>query len=61
MTLVNSKSHSDDVEETNEESTTTKEDVTPVETPSQNVGNGLVGLDFLNIPDGFVGAELPFK
>lgn len=58
MTLVNSKSHSDDVEETNEESTTTKENVTPVETPSQN---GLVGLDFLNIPDGFVGAELPFK
>lgn len=34
------------------------ENVTPVETPSQN---GLVGLDFLNIPDGFVGAELPFK
>lgn len=34
------------------------QNVTPVETPSQN---GLVGLDFLNIPDGFVGAELPFK
>lgn len=37
------------------------ENVTNEQPTSQNVGNGLVGLDFLNIPDGFGGAELPFK
>lgn len=65
ITLLNSKSNADDEEESGEvvEGTgNTDENVTPQETPSQNIGNGLVGLDFLNIPDGFGdNSSLPFR
>lgn len=51
LEVIKSKKH--DIEDQDEKPTTT-EDETPTPQPASN---GLVGLDFLNIP----GADLPFK
>ena len=57
MTLVNSKSHSDNASaETTE---VAKEQPAPVQ-QTNNMLSGTVGLDFLNIP-GNIDSQLPFK
>ena len=50
----------DNNDTTVEEANPFEQNVTPQETTSQNAGNGLVGLDFLNIPD-TLDSQLPFK
>lgn len=63
--IKSNKSDSNDTEQVQEqkpveEANPFEQNVTKEETTSQNTQNGLVGLDFLNIPDGF-GDNLPFK